>query len=286
MSVTELDVKEPDSSAGKSVLERAFAIIRFLAQSPADGLRVTEISRQLGLTQATVHRTLQSLIGQSVVEQDVNSKRYRLSIDFFSMAARAGNPMNLRDVCRPSLIRLCASLGDTVFLLVRNGFDAVCLDRAEGPVPIRSFTGDIGGRVALGIGQGSLTILSYLPEAERDEVIRNNLPRIKDVSQLDEVYIRLEVERIRQLGYAHRTSGLLEGMAGVAVPLRDQTGRAYASLSIGSIASRITPERLPIIVQLLRREVEVIEPKVSPFDPALRRSMQHFAAIMPNNPGN
>jgi len=273
-----------DQQPGKSVLERAFAIIRLLAESSADGLRITEISKSVGLTQGTVHRTLQSLIDQSVVEQDINSRRYRLSIDFFSMAARAGNPMNLRDVCRPSLIRLCASLGDTVFLLVRNGFDAVCLDRAEGPVPIRSFTGDIGGRVALGIGQGSLSILSFLPEQELDEVIRNNLPRIKEVSRFDEVYIRLEVERVRQLGYAHRTSGLLEGMAGVAVPLRDQTGRAYAALSVGSIVSRITEERIPIILQLLRREVDIITPKISPFDPALRRSMQNFAAIMPNLP--
>lgn len=271
-----------DPGPGKSVLARAFAIIRLLAQSSAEGLRITEISKSVGLTQGTVHRTLHSLIEQSVVEQDTHSRRYRLSIDFFSMAARAGNPMNLRDVCRPSLIRLCASLGDTVFLLVRNGFDAVCLDRAEGPVPIRSFTGDIGGRVALGIGQGSLSILSFLPDQERDEVIRNNLPRIKDVSRLDEVYIRLEIERIRQLGYAHKSSGLLEGMAGVAVPLLDQAGRAYAAISIGSIASRVTEERLPIIVQLLRREVDAITPKVSPFDPALRRSMQDFAAIAPN----
>jgi len=267
---------------GTGVLERAFAIIRLLADSTADGLRVTEISKVIGLTQGTVHRTLQSLINQHVIEQDTQSKRYRLSIDFFSMAARAGNPMNLRDVCRPSLIRLCASLGDTIFLLVRNGFDAVCLDRAEGPVPIRSFTGDIGGRVAMGIGQGSLSILSFLPEQERDEIIRNNVPRIKEISRLDEVYIRLEVERIRQLGYAHKSSGLLEGMAGVAVPLCDQTGRAYAALSVGSIASRITNERIPIILQMLRREVDIITPKISPFDPALRRSMQDFAAIMPN----
>lgn len=271
---------------GTGVLERAFTILRLLADSSPDGLRVTEISKMIGLTQGTVHRTLQSLIDQHAIEQDTKSKRYRLSIDFFSMAARAGNPMNLRDVCRPSLIRLCASLGDTIFLLVRNGFDAVCLDRAEGPVPIRSFTGDIGGRVAIGIGQGSLSILSFLPEEERDEVIRNNLPRIKEISQFDEVYIRLEVERIRQLGYAHKSSGLLEGMAGVAVPLRDQTGRAYAAISVGSIASRITEERIPIILQLLRREVDIIAPKISPFDPALRRSMQNFAAIMPNRLSN
>jgi hypothetical protein len=39
-----------------------------------------------------------------------------------------GNPMGLRDVCRPVLLRLTASLGETLFLLVRYGalLDLLC----------------------------------------------------------------------------------------------------------------------------------------------------------------
>ena len=270
---------------GTGVLERAFSVLRLLAASPSEGLRVTEIAKQIQLTQGTVHRTLQALIDQGAVEQDSKSKRYRLSVDLFVLAAQAGNPMSLRDICRPSLIRLCASLGDTVFLLVRNGFDAVCVDRAEGPVPIRSFTGDIGGRVAMGIGQGGLAILAFLPQEERDEVIRHNLPRIKEYGMFDEVYLRLEIERVRQQGYANRSSGLLEGMAGMAVPLRDANGRAYAALSIGTTQSRLTEDRIPIILNLLQREVQTICPRVNPFDPSLRRPMQHLSAILPTGSG-
>ena len=76
---------------GAGGLERAFAIIRLLAQDQPTGSRVTQLAKTLGLTQATVHRTLQSLIAQDVVEQDQRSKLYRLSIGFFSLAARAGS---------------------------------------------------------------------------------------------------------------------------------------------------------------------------------------------------
>lgn len=41
-------------------------------------------------------------------------------------------------------------LNDTIFLLARTGFDAVCPDRAEGPFPIRTHTGNVGGRVPVG----------------------------------------------------------------------------------------------------------------------------------------
>ena len=267
---------------GVGGLQRAFAIIRLLAEAQAEGARVTQIAKSVGLTQATVHRTLQALIAQEVVEQDERSKHYRLSIGFFVLAARAGNPANLRDLCRPALLRLCASLGDTIFLLARSGFDAVCLDRSEGPFPIRSFTGDIGGRVALGIGQGSLAILAFLPEAEREEIISFNLPRVRELGVFDEVYLRTEIERVRARGYAAPNTGLLEGMAGVAVPVCDHQGRAVAALSVGTISARLSPDRLPTVVELLKREALAISPKINPFDPTLRRPVLSLTALSPN----
>jgi DNA-binding IclR family transcriptional regulator len=265
-----------DDTTSSSV-QRAFSIVRALADTQAKGGRVTHVARATGLTQATTHRLLQSLVAERIVEQDEQSKLYRLSIDFFALAARAGNSMDLRALCRPSLLRLCASLGDTIFLLVRSGFDAVCLDRSEGPFPIRSFTGDIGGRVALGVGQGSLAILAMLPEAEREEVIRFNLPRVREFGVLDEVYLRTEIERVRQLGYAGRNTGLLEGMAGVAVPVIDPDGRPVAALSVGTISSRLSPDRLPTVVELLKREATAIGAKINPFDATLRRPAQSLA---------
>jgi DNA-binding IclR family transcriptional regulator len=266
-----------DNDTASSSVQRAFAIIRALADTQSKGGRVTHVAKSAGLTQATTHRLLQSLVAERVVEQDEQSKLYRLSLDFFSLAARAANSMDLRALCRPSLLRLCASLGDTIFLLVRSGFDAVCLDRSEGPFPIRSFTGDIGGRVALGVGQGSLAILALLPEAEREEVIRFNLPRVREFGVLDEVYLRTEIERVRQLGYSGRNSGLLEGMAGVAVPVIDREGRPVAALSVGTISSRLSPDRLPTVVELLKREATAIGGKINPCDATLRRPAQSLA---------
>jgi DNA-binding IclR family transcriptional regulator len=262
-------MKEEESAS--SSVQRAFAILRALATTQSKGGRITHVAKATGLTQATTHRLLQSLVAERMVEQDASSKLYRLSIDFFALAAQAGNTMDLRNLCRPSMLRLCASLGDTIFLLVRSGFDAVCLDRIEGPFPIRSFTGDIGGRVALGMGQGGLAILALLPESEREEVIRYNLPRMREFGVYDEVYLRTEIARVRELGYAGRNTNLLDGMAGVGVPVLDREGRAVAALSVGTISSRLSPDRLPTVVDLLKREAAAIGAQINPFDSTLRR---------------
>ncbi|HIH2616528.1 TPA: IclR family transcriptional regulator [Burkholderia cenocepacia] len=242
------DAVESAGAPGTGMLQRAFAILRALAGMQQDGVRVTHLAKAVGLTQGTAHRILQSLIAEGMVEQDEQSKLYRLSVDFFALAAQAGNPSSMRTLCRPALLRLCASLGETIFLLVKSGFDAVCLDLCEGPFPIRSFTGDIGGRIALGVGQGSLAILAFLPEAEREEVIRFNVPRIR--------------------GY-----GVLDGMAGVAVPILDRTGYPVGALSVGTLASRLGDDRMPMVVELLRRQADAIGPRTNPFDAALRRPM-------------
>lgn len=267
---------EQAREVGVSAVSRLFAVLRALGECGGDGEKVSQLAQRVGLAQPTTHRLLRSLIEEGMVDQCATSKRYRLSLDFFALAAKAGQAGNLRDVVRPSLLRLSASLGDSLFLLARSGFDAVCLDRSEGPYPIRTFTGDIGGRVALGVGQGSLAILAFLPEEERDEVIRYNLPRLKDFHHYDEVMLRAEIDNVRSLGYAGRNTGVLDGMAGLAVPILDRNGHAVAALSVATISDRLGPDRLPTVVEMLKREAASIGPRINPFDPLLRRPSQVF----------
>lgn len=266
------------AEAGVGAVSRLFALMRALSDCPEGAERISVLAERVGLSQATVHRLLKSLLEEGMVEQDARNKRYRLSLEFFALAAKAGNTGNLREVVRPSMLRLSASLGDSLFLLARSGFDAICLDRSEGPYPIRTFTGDIGGRVALGVGQGSLAILAFLPEDERETVIQYNLPRLKDFHLYDEVLLRAEIDNVRRLGYAARNTGVLPGMAGVGVPILDRSGRAVAALSVATISDRLNADRLPTVVELLKREATSIGQRLHPFDPTLRRPSRIFGA--------
>jgi len=274
--VDSTDRNNDKGEVGVGAVSRLFAVLRSLGDTVEGGERVTQLAQRIGLSQPTTHRLLRSLMDEGMVEQDARSKRYRLSLEFFALAARAGNTGNLRDLVRPAMLRLSASLGDSLFLLARSGFDAICLDRSEGPFPIRTFTGDIGGRVALGVGQGSLAILAFLPQEERDTVIQYNLPRLKHFHLYDEVFLRSEVQNVRALGYAGRNTGVLQGMAGVAVPILDRDGRAVAALSVATVSDRLGPDRLPTVVDMLKREAALIGPRINPFDPLLRRPSQVF----------
>ncbi|QEL22691.1 IclR family transcriptional regulator [Bosea sp. F3-2] len=267
-------IDEPVSS-----LRRALGLLRILSEGDGGGMRLKDIAEAAGCGQPTAHRALRDLMAEGFVEQAAGGKRYRLALDFFVIAARAGQAGGLRELARPALLRLSATLSDTIFLLVRNGYDAVCLDRIEGPFPIRSFTGDIGGKVPLGIGQGSLAMLAHLPEDEREAVIRFNMPRLLDRGFLDEAALRSAMATAREQGWVNLNTGLIAGMAGVAVPVFDARGRVVAALSVGTLAERLREDRLPNVIAMLRSEAEALGAKLNPFDVALRYPSRSLSTV-------
>ncbi|GJD51374.1 hypothetical protein OPKNFCMD_4128 [Methylobacterium crusticola] len=256
----------------RSAPARIASLLRCLGEAEAGGARLSALAAGTGLPAPTALRLLRALEAEGLVERDDGTKRYRLGLGLFRLAAEAGNPLGLRDLARPALLRLTGALGETVFLLVRSGYDAVCIDRTAGPLPIRSFTGDIGGRVMLGLGQGALAILACLPDEEREAVIRYNLPRLREATSLDEAFLRTEIARVRALGYCAAAAGLIPGMAGLGVPILGADGRAVAALSVGSTVDRLSGERREAIAGMLMREAAGIADRLNPFDPTLRRA--------------
>ena len=53
-------------------IPRVFSVIRELTKVHANGGRVTQIARSVGLTQATTHRLLQSLAAEGIVSISLN----------------------------------------------------------------------------------------------------------------------------------------------------------------------------------------------------------------------
>ena len=90
-------MSEKSSDSG---IHRTFALLRVLADA-GNGLRLKDLADAAGLPRPTTHRILASLMAEGMVERDSSGKLFRLGINLFTLAARAGSPMNLRELCRP-----------------------------------------------------------------------------------------------------------------------------------------------------------------------------------------
>ena len=243
---------------GTQSIERALTLLREIAAHNRGGSRLLDLATRTGLQRPTVHRMLKCLAAESMVQQDSESHRYYLGPMVFELGLTASPRFNLREICHPALTRIAEATGDTVFLTQRSGLDVVCLDRHEGTFPIKTFTLEVGMRRPLGVGTGSLAILSALPEEEIQKVVAANSSRLPEYG-LNAAALLGQVKRAQKLGYAMREVPGLAGVRSVGQALRNQSGVVFAALSVSTISSRMSEKRLTEVAQLLKNESRQLE---------------------------
>lgn len=242
-----------ESNRGTQSIERVVALLRALIPCNKRGASALQLAEATGIDRSTAHRILQCLAREQLLSFNAQQHRYRLGPLASAMGAVASEVIDLPALCRPALMRIADDVGDTVFLMVRNGDDAVCADRASGAYPIKTFVVNVGTRRPLGVGAGNMAILSALPHDVADLLLQQNAPRLKQYPDVSLSDVRALLDESRERGYVVMDVVGVEGVRalGVAVCV---DGRPMAALSIASIALRMTDERVHVLVKLLKRE--------------------------------
>lgn len=191
-----------------------------------------------------------------------HSGRYFLGPLSFEVGLAAAPRFNLPHICAPWLHRIAQETGDTVFLMVRSGYDSVCMDRHEGPFPIKTFTMDVGARRPLGMGAGSLAMLMLLPDEAVNEVLSANSKRLVTQYGLTVPSVLKALIRSRQMGYGLNEFQTAMGVTTLSLPIINRFGHPFAAISIGAITSRMNGARRKELVSILRAEIPALEKAV------------------------
>jgi DNA-binding IclR family transcriptional regulator len=248
--------------SGTQSIERALTLMREIAAHNRTGSRLLDLASRTGLQRPTVHRMLKCLALENMVQQDPDSHRYYLGSMVFELGLTAAPRFNLREICHPAMNRIADATGDTVFLTQRSGLDSVCVDRQEGTFPIKTFTLEIGMRRPLGVGTGSLAILSALSDDEVRRVVAANTARLPEYG-LTPSSLLAQVKRAQKLGYAVREMPTLAGVRSIGHAIHNQGGMAFAALSLSAISSRMSEKRVAELATLLRTEARFVEKQVT-----------------------
>lgn len=262
--------KDEIAVTGTQLLDRAVAILKYLGAAGQGGASMAAIGEAMGFKQPTVHRIVSALERHGLVDRERETKRYRLGLALFSLGATAADGTGLRQLARPALMRLAATTGDSIFLMARAGFNTVCVDRQQGGYVIASLTGHIGGQIPMGIGPASQAILAYLPTSEAAVILSTNAPLYKKFGTFTSQKLTEKLETIRSQGYAIDQGELVAGISSIAVPILPPGRDAIASIAINLTSPRLSPERIPELVGLLKNEVQQIEVQLNPLADGLQ----------------
>lgn len=245
---------------GTQSVQRAVAVLRHVALA-ADATRLSDIATALDIDITTAHRIVKGLCFEGMLRREAETRRYRLGRLVHELGLAATPHFPLRDLCRPTLEKLAARSGDSVFLVVRSGLDVVCLERVAGTFAIQAHTLDAGARRPLGVGAGGMAILMSLPDAEVERVIDANVARYAAWERLTPKRMRTLVRLSREHGFAINDEELMQGVGAIgiafaATPAGGAGEPTLAAISIASIAQRMQGKRRDELARELAAELK------------------------------
>jgi DNA-binding IclR family transcriptional regulator len=247
----------PLKASGTQSIHRVLSILKKVAQYNDTGVRLSQLSQELGLHTATAHRMLSILAREGWLSMDPNSKSYHLGYEIFSLGTQA-NQFKLKDLFHGVLEHIADQTGDTTYLVTRSGNDALCLDRIVGKFPVQVLTFEIGHQRPLGIGAGSLALLSAMPVDQAELIIKENEERYKIFNRTGEE-VRSAVKQSRRLGYGLSVKTVTPDTVGVGVTVKNSDGQSVAAISVAGISKRMVPAKRNKIVKLIKAEIAKID---------------------------
>ena len=109
------------------VIDRALSVLEVLADE-GQPLSLVKLSKRLGLPKSTTMRLLMVLEGHRFVQKNAENGLYRLGLKLFELGSKAVAQFDLTERARPHLERLVSRTGETAYLSVLDGGEALVMD--------------------------------------------------------------------------------------------------------------------------------------------------------------
>jgi IclR family pca regulon transcriptional regulator len=215
-------------------LARGLAILSaFRSARPLLG--ISELARDVGLTRSTVHRYVASLAALGYLEQDPQTRKYRLGPRVLDLGFSAINSMELREISAPHLQQLSDETGHTVNMAILDGVDIVYIERCRTSQPGQreiDLNLHVGSRLPAYCTSMGKVLLAFLPDEEQ----RERLAQIEFADRgpnalTDAKSLAAELARVREAGLALNNEELAYGLRSIAVPVKGKTGEVVAAIN-------------------------------------------------------
>jgi IclR family KDG regulon transcriptional repressor len=221
----------PYSGTLKTV-QKAIELLRsFDAAHPTLG--IADLSRRLGLPRSVVHRIAATLRAEGLLEQEPQTRRYRIGIGLFDLGARYTHRHRWFPLALDAMKELVASTGHAAYVGVLDGPDIVVLAAEAGAHRVRLVVkpGERFPAYATAIGKA---LLARLPvQAVRSLYATSALPPVTRATLRDVPALLAELARVRERRYAVADQETFVGIkaAGVGFTSAPEEERFAISIS-------------------------------------------------------
>lgn len=212
--------------------------------SNGEGARITSISKNLNLSLPVVHRILNTMKIRGFIEQDNETKRYRLGLNARLLGISAMAQTNLIKYGLTCLNEITELTNETSNLVQRNNWKAVYVLQVESKNALR-VANQVGNRAPLYCTAAGKILLSYMSKNRREQYHEEIDPVPFTANTLiSKERIEKEIKAIKETGIAFDREEQALGEACIATPVFNRNGQIIAAISISSPASRLNSKKM------------------------------------------
>ena len=217
------------SGPGTEAAGRVADVLLMFASGP-EQLGVSDISRQLDLSKAVVHRILRSLTSRNLISVDEGTHKYSLGPVAAAIGARAFRERELRQVAMPVLRQLQYETGETTTVSELVGTARVYMDQIPSLKEIK-MTVEIGRPFPLHAGASSKAILTFAPPELRQTVLAGPLIALTANTITERLKLEEDLLLTEQRGTSVSFGERQPGAASIAAPVCGVDGYAIGAIS-------------------------------------------------------
>lgn len=226
------------------------AVLERLATSQ-NGLGLSELTRELSMPKSSTYVTLLTLERLGYLHRNQETGRYMFGMKILSLSNMAVNGLNLRKLAAPYLRQLMNRTKLTVHMAIQEQHEAVIIEKADSPFTPKVETW-VGKRMGIHCTAAGKALLSDWSEEDIDKLIRFGLPRYNDNTIVSPKKLKKELATVAKEGYALDDEEETIGSRCVGAPIRDQTGKVVAAVSVAGYKQQIHQDTFSSLVSCVQ----------------------------------
>lgn len=241
MESTDSNMEKSEESYKVPNLEKGIAVLEYLSLN-AQGKTLQDIKSDLGISQTTAYRILNTLVRLEYLIYNEDAKRYKLSRKLLTLGFRSLNEHNLLETVLPRLRDLRDRVKETACFGVLGNEKGIFIEQAQGHHTFR-FVLSPGKSFELHCSAPGKAIMAYLPNTVRDRYLSYMAfePYNARTIVTKEAYLK-ELEKVRRFGYALDNEEELTGVICIGAPIFNYTGYPCGAIWISGPKDRLSKE--------------------------------------------
>jgi IclR family transcriptional regulator, acetate operon repressor len=223
-----------------STVDKALELLNQFTQSRAQ-IGLSELARLAELDKATVHRMLTVLAKHGFVEQNEQTKLYRLGAGLLRLARSREASFPISSVIDAELQTLMHQTGETAHASLIAGGSLATVGIVHGQKTIR-VTLDADQSLPFHATASGIACLAFLPNDKLNSILKRKLAGFTANTPTSPQDVQTAISIVRTKGFAVSDQSYETDVYGIAAPLFSPSGFACGAVAVATPAHRMSRE--------------------------------------------